>query len=76
MAQIAIAWVLAQGNDIVPLVGARKRDRLTEALGALQVELTTTDLVQVEQAIPANEVAGTRYHAGQMALLDSEASYQ
>ena len=72
MAQIAIAWVLAQGNDIVPLVGARKRDRLSEALGALTISLTTDDLAQIEQAAPANAVAGARYDAGQMAILDSE----
>ena len=72
VAQIAIAWVLAQGDDIVPLVGARRRDRLTEALGSLDVQLTTADLEQIEKAVPADAVAGTRYAAEQMQMLDSE----
>jgi aryl-alcohol dehydrogenase-like predicted oxidoreductase len=72
VAQIAIAWVLAQGKDIVPLIGARRRDRLTESLGALDVTLTSDDLAAIEQAMPADAVAGERYNAGQMAILDSE----
>ncbi|MEL6385419.1 MAG: aldo/keto reductase [Cyanobacteria bacterium J06626_18] len=72
VAQVAIAWVLAQGNDIVPLVGARKRDRLQESLGALDVTLTADDLTRIEQAVPKGAVAGTRYHDEQMAALDSE----
>ncbi|MFE0045963.1 aldo/keto reductase [Streptomyces albireticuli] len=72
VAQTAIAWVLAQGEDIVPLVGARRRDRLTEALGALDVRLDATDLAAVEKAIPADAAAGDRYPTDQMAHLDSE----
>ncbi|MFG2297016.1 aldo/keto reductase [Streptomyces sp. NPDC048603] len=76
VAQTAIAWVLAQGPrhgvDIVPLVGARRRDRLAEALGALQVELGPEDLAAVEAAVPAGSAAGERYPAAQMAHLDSE----
>jgi aryl-alcohol dehydrogenase-like predicted oxidoreductase len=72
VAQIAIAWALSQGEDVVPLVGARRRDRLDEALGALDVELTEGDLAQIEEAIPANAAAGERYQAQQMAILDSE----
>ncbi|MEU7066209.1 aldo/keto reductase [Streptomyces sp. NPDC046161] len=76
VAQTAIAWVLAQGRehqvDIVPLVGARRRDRLEEALGALGVELTPADVAAIEAAIPAGAVAGERYPAEQMAHLDSE----
>jgi len=72
VAQMAIAWVLAQGSDIVPLVGARKRERLSESLGALALSLTTDDLAHIEQAIPKDAVAGTRYDAHQMAILDSE----
>lgn len=72
VAQIAIAWVLAQGPDIVPLIGARRRERLTEALGALNVTLTAADMAQIEQAIPVGAAAGTRYNAYQMASLDSE----
>jgi aryl-alcohol dehydrogenase-like predicted oxidoreductase len=72
VAQIAIAWALSRGNDIVPLVGARRRERLTEALGSLDVTLTDADLVAIEAAVPADEVAGTRYDAFQMSILDSE----
>ncbi|MEL6327972.1 MAG: aldo/keto reductase [Cyanobacteria bacterium J06626_23] len=72
VAQVAIAWVMAQSDTIVPLVGARKRHRLEEALGALNIRLTPEDLTQIEQAVPKGEIAGTRYDAGQMAMLDSE----
>jgi aryl-alcohol dehydrogenase-like predicted oxidoreductase len=72
VAQLAIAWVLSRGEDIVPLVGARRRDRLAEALGASPVNLTPTDLVQIERAIPADGVAGERYAPALMATLDSE----
>lgn len=71
-AQVAIAWVAAQGNDIVPLVGARRRDRLTEALGALAVKLTPAHLAALASAFPPEVAAGTRYAAEQMAHLDSE----
>ncbi len=72
VAQIAIAWVLAQGDDIVPLVGSRTRPRLTEALGALQITLTPADIAAVEAAMPKGAVRGDRYPAAQMAHLDSE----
>jgi aryl-alcohol dehydrogenase-like predicted oxidoreductase len=72
VAQVAIAWVLSRGEDVVPLVGARTRERLTESLGALEVELTQDDLQRIEEAAPADAVAGERYHAEQMAILDSE----
>ena len=72
VAQIAFAWVLAQGEDIVPLVGARTRARLTEALGSLDVELTAADLEQIEKAMPRDSAAGTRYDEGLMRMLDSE----
>ena len=72
VAQVAIAWVLAQGADIIPLVGARRRDRLAEALGALEIELSVADLARIEKAVPTTAVAGDRYDAGQMAMLDSE----
>jgi pyridoxine 4-dehydrogenase len=71
-AQLAIAWVLAQGPEIVPLVGARTRQRLEESLGALELQLSKDDLREVELAIPPEAVAGTRYDANQMAWLDSE----
>ena len=72
VAQIAIAWVAAQGDDIVPLVGARTRARLSESLGALDVTLSAADLVAIEQAAPKGAAAGTRYAEAQMAHLDSE----
>jgi aryl-alcohol dehydrogenase-like predicted oxidoreductase len=72
VAQIAIAWVAAQGTDIVPLIGARRRDRLDEALGALLVSLSKEDLAAIERAVPKGAAAGERYAAAQMAQLDSE----
>jgi aryl-alcohol dehydrogenase-like predicted oxidoreductase len=72
VAQTAIAWVLARGQDIVPLVGTTKRDRLAEAIGALEVELNEDDLAAIERAVPADAVAGDRYDERQMAMLDSE----
>lgn len=72
VAQAAIAWVAAQGKDIVPIVGARRRDRLSEALGALELTLSTDDLRSIEQAIPRDAVAGNRYSEQAMAALDSE----
>jgi aryl-alcohol dehydrogenase-like predicted oxidoreductase len=71
-AQLAIAWVLSRGEDIVPLIGARRRDQLTEALGALALKLQPDDLERIERAMPADAVAGTRYDEAQMAHLDSE----
>jgi aryl-alcohol dehydrogenase-like predicted oxidoreductase len=70
VAQIAIAWVLSRGEDIVPLVGARRRERLAESLGALAVTLDAADRSALEQA--AASVAGARYAETQMAHLDSE----
>ena len=72
VAQVAIAWVLARGEDIVPLIGARSRERLDEALGALEVELSSDDLQRIEAAVPADAAAGERYPEAQMASLDSE----
>jgi len=70
--QVAFAWALSRGEDIVPLIGARRRDQLQEALGALELELTSEDLERIERAIPADAAAGDRYGAPQMADLDSE----
>jgi pyridoxine 4-dehydrogenase len=72
VAQLAIAWGLSRGDDVVPLVGARTRERLAESLGALDLELTPDDLARIEEAVPVEAVAGERYHAEQMAILDSE----
>ena len=71
-AQVAIAWVAAQGNDIVPLVGARRRDRLSEALGALDVKLTDAHLAALSKAFPPGAAAGARYPEAQLAHMDSE----
>jgi aryl-alcohol dehydrogenase-like predicted oxidoreductase len=73
VAQIAIAWVAAQGADIVPLIGARKRNQLAEALGAPDVTLTSEDLTELAWIIPKDAAAGDRYAPAQMAHLDSEA---
>jgi aryl-alcohol dehydrogenase-like predicted oxidoreductase len=72
VAQIAIAWVLARGEDIIPLVGARRRDRLEEALGALDVTLTPDDLAAIEAAMPKGAALGARYPEAQLAHMDSE----
>jgi aryl-alcohol dehydrogenase-like predicted oxidoreductase len=72
VAQIAIAWVAAQGDDVVPLIGARRRDRLAESLGALEVTLGAEDLQAIERAVPRNAAAGERYPTAAMAHLDSE----
>jgi aryl-alcohol dehydrogenase-like predicted oxidoreductase len=72
VAQVAIAWVAAQGDDIVPLIGARRRAQLTESLGALDVKLTAEQLARLADAVPAHAVAGSRYANAQMAHLDSE----
>jgi aryl-alcohol dehydrogenase-like predicted oxidoreductase len=72
VAQAAIAWVASRGTDIVPLIGARTRTRLTEALGAVDVMLSDDQSARVEAAVPVAEVAGDRYPAAHMAALDSE----
>jgi pyridoxine 4-dehydrogenase len=72
VAQMAIAWVLAQGKGIVPLVGARTRERLNESLGALDIDLSVLDLEDIENAVPAGAAAGTRHNAYLMGELDSE----
>ena len=70
--QLAIAWVLAKGASIVPLIGARTRTQLAESLGALDVQLSGDDVARLEAAVPASAVAGTRYDENQMRALDSE----
>ncbi|MCG8922900.1 aldo/keto reductase [Lentzea sp. CC55] len=72
VAQLAIAWVAARGEDVVPLVGTTKRARLTEAIGAVDVTFTERELQEIEAVVPAGAAAGTRYAAEQMAVLDSE----
>ena len=70
--QLAIAWVASRGNDIVPLIGARRRDQLSDALAGLSLELSAAELAALETAVPADAVAGGRYGEAQMADLDSE----
>jgi len=72
VAQIAIAWVLARGEDVVALIGARRRDRLAESLAALELELSGDDLAAIERAVPPDAAAGDRYPEQGMATLDSE----
>jgi aryl-alcohol dehydrogenase-like predicted oxidoreductase len=71
-AQLAIAWVASRGEDIVPLIGTKRRDRLAEALTALDLTLSADDLAAIEAAVPAGAVAGDRYAPPQMATLDAE----
>jgi len=72
VAALATAWVLSRGADVVPLVGARRRDQLAESLAALDLRLTSGDLARIEAAVPKGAAAGERYAASQMAFLDSE----
>jgi aryl-alcohol dehydrogenase-like predicted oxidoreductase len=71
-AQLAIAWVAARGDDIVPLIGTKRRDRLRSSLAALDLQLTADELTAIEAAVPAGQVAGERYDSHGMAALDSE----
>jgi aryl-alcohol dehydrogenase-like predicted oxidoreductase len=72
VAQVAIAWVAQQGQDIIPLIGARRRDRLKEAIGALDQTFTAKELAAIDVAVPRNAASGSRYPADAMANLDSE----
>ena len=69
-AQIAIAWALAKGDDIVPLIGARTRRQLHDSLNARAIRLSPEDLIRMEQI--GAQIAGTRYDPAQMQMLDSE----
>jgi len=70
--QVAIAWVMSKGAEIVPLIGARRRTQLAESLKALDLKLTAEDLAEIERAVPADAISGTRYGEDQMRWLDSE----
>ncbi len=76
VAQAAIAWVLSRGDDVIPVIGARRRDQLTEALGALDLRLDAGALAAIERAVPASAVSGERYNERGMAMLDSERPVQ
>lgn len=65
-AQLALAWVLAQGEDIVPIPGTKRRTYLDQNMGALEVELTAEDLVLIDRALPPDAAAGPRYTDSQM----------
>jgi aryl-alcohol dehydrogenase-like predicted oxidoreductase len=71
-AQLAVAWVLSRGTDIIPLIGTKRRDRLAESLAALELSLSQDELAAIEAAVPSSAVAGDRYDAAQMTALDSE----
>ena len=71
-AQLAIAWVLAKGRRIVPVIGARTRRQLSESLAALRVRLSAAEMARIEESIPPSAIAGTRYDERQMRMLDSE----
>jgi len=70
--QVATAWVLSRGSNIVPLLGSRRREQLRDALSAMDLQLTSQDLHRISEAVPATRVAGTRYDENQMRMLDSE----
>lgn len=72
VAQVAIAWVISRGADIVPVIGARRRDRLSESLGAAGLVLSSAELAAIEAAVPKDAAAGERYPAALLAHMDSE----
>jgi len=72
VAQLALAWVFSKGKEIIPLVGARHRQQLKDALETLPISLSTDEIAAIEHAVPEGSVAGERYGVEQMAVLDSE----
>lgn len=72
VSQLAIAWVLSRGEDVIPIIGARTRAQLQDAAGAADLILSPEDLRNIEKAVPAEAVAGDRYNSYQMKMLDSE----
>jgi aryl-alcohol dehydrogenase-like predicted oxidoreductase len=72
VAQLAFAWLRSRGEDVVPLIGARRRDQLAEALAGLAITLTQDELAAIETAAPIGAVAGERYSPLAMKHLDSE----
>jgi aryl-alcohol dehydrogenase-like predicted oxidoreductase len=65
-AQLALAWVLAQGEDIVPIPGTKRRKYLEENVGALNVQLTPAELARINEVAPQGAAAGTRYPEAMM----------
>lgn len=72
VAQVAIAWVLSRGSDIIPVIGSRTREQLSDTISALDIKLTPEDITDIEMAVPNGSTAGERYAPQQMAHLDSE----
>jgi aryl-alcohol dehydrogenase-like predicted oxidoreductase len=70
--QLAVAWVLAKNSNVIPVIGARTRQQLSESLAALNVQLTPSDIAEIEAAVPQDAVSGTRYDTHGMQTLDSE----
>ena len=68
--QLALAWILAQGEDIVPIPGTTRRNHLEENIAAIDVELTESDLAEIDQAMPPGAASGTRYPEGAMRLVN------
>jgi aryl-alcohol dehydrogenase-like predicted oxidoreductase len=64
LAQLALAWLLSRGNDIVPIPGTKKRERLEENAGAVKISLSTEDLAEIEKIAPLGAAAGARYPEG------------
>jgi pyridoxine 4-dehydrogenase len=71
-AQLALAWVRSRGADILPVIGARRREQLNESLGAMELKLDAADIARIDAAVSPALTAGARYDAPQMAHLDSE----
>jgi aryl-alcohol dehydrogenase-like predicted oxidoreductase len=68
-AQLALAWVLAQGPDVIPIPGTKQKKRLLENIGALDVKLSDAEVAEISNAVPAGSAKGTRYPEAQMASL-------
>jgi aryl-alcohol dehydrogenase-like predicted oxidoreductase len=69
-AQLALAWVLAKGEDLVPIPGTKRRKYLEENAAAVDIRLTSADIAELEAAVPQNEIAGERYAAAAMKAID------
>jgi aryl-alcohol dehydrogenase-like predicted oxidoreductase len=68
--QLALAWVLAKGEDLVPIPGTKRRKYLEENAAAVDIRLTLADVAELEAAVPQNEIAGERYAAAAMKAID------
>ena len=69
-AQVALAWILRKGHDLVPIPGTKRRRFLEENLGGANLELETADMERLDAALPPEEVAGARYNQSMMAYVD------